>query len=187
MDPRALTTFGWLLRREAARLGWRGIVGIVLIVAAIGFWLAALRPMQEQGQVLREQVSELRARLRAGGESTAPVQTRSGQLDAFYGFFPRIDTLPDWIGRIHVAAARNGLVLETGEYQLERQKDARLARYQITLPVKGTYPQLRGFVAEVLEKVPAAGLEDVVIKREAIGVPMLDAQLRFVVYLGGAS
>ena len=53
--------------------------------------------------------------------------------------------------------------------------------------IKGTYPQLRGFVAEVLEKVPAAGLEDVVIKREAIGVPTLDAQLRFVVYLGGAS
>lgn len=187
MDTRALSSIGWLVRREAARLGWRGVVGIVLIIGAVGFWLLALRPMRQQGQVLHEQVTELRTRLRAGGEASAPVATRSGQLDAFYGFFPRVDTLPDWIGRVHVAAARNGLVLETGEYQLEHGKDARLARYQITLPIKGTYPQLRGFVAEVLEKVPAAGLEDVVIKREAIGVPTLDAQLRFVVYLGGAS
>jgi Tfp pilus assembly protein PilO len=186
MDARALKVLGWLARREASRLKVRGIVGAALLALGIGLWLAVVRPTALEIDAVRAEVADLRTRLRSGGDDGGrAVPGDAAQLENFYGFFPRTDSLPDWLGHIHNAAMDNGLVLESGEYRLQQPKDARLARYQVMLPVRGTYPQLRGFVADVLERVPAAGLEDVVVKRDAIGNPTLDAQLKFVIYLSG--
>jgi Tfp pilus assembly protein PilO len=180
----------WTLRRELSRLTWRGLVGAALIVLALGFAAATLLPAQQRAAQLRQDVSDLRARLRSVGEGGTgggvPVAPpRATQLENFYAFFPHVDTLPDWVGRIHTAAARNGLTLESGDYLLERRKDQRLVQYQVTLPVRGSYGQIRGFVAEVLEKVPAAALDDIVLKRESIGAPALEARIRWVIYLSG--
>lgn len=183
MDTAALTSLRWMARREASRLQWRGMAGIALIVLAAGFALSALLPAQQRIEALRADVSDLRARLKSGGESANVPVARATQLENFYAFFPAVESLPDWVGHVHTTAARNGLVLDSGDYLLERRKGARLAQYQITLPVRGSYSQIRGFVAEVLDKVPAAALDDIVVKRENIGAPALEARLRFVVYL----
>ncbi|MCW5623151.1 MAG: hypothetical protein KIT73_00325 [Burkholderiales bacterium] len=182
----SLRHLGWLAQRELPRLGWRGGVGIVLVLAALGTWFGVLRPMERETAELREQVADLRMRLKAGGGDIKTVGSpRGDSLETFYAFFPTIETLPDWVGQLHTAAARNGLTLESGEYQLVVPKDARLMRYQITLPIRASYPQLRGFVAEVLDKIPAAGVEDVAIRRENIASPVLDVRLKLTVWLGG--
>lgn len=179
----------WTLRRQASRLGWRGLAGIALLVFSLGFFFATVTPAKSRIDSLRGEVDDLRGRLKSAGENgiTGVAPTRTSQLENFYAFFPTVQSLPDWLGQMHTAAARNGLALETAEYQLQRQKGSRLARYQITLPVKGTYPQLRGFVADLLEKVPAAALEDIVIKREAIGNPVLEARLKVTIFLGAGA
>jgi len=178
----------WVARRELARLTWRGLAGVGLIVFALGFAAVTLLPARQRAAQLQDDVTELRARLRAVGEGgtpgAAPVPApRATQLENFYAFFPPVDTLPDWVGRIHTAAARNGLTLDSGDYLLERRKEQRLAQYQVSLPVRGSYGQIRGFVAEVLQKVPAAALDDIVLKRESIGAPALEARIRWVIYL----
>lgn len=179
----------WVVRRELARFTWRGFVGAALIVLALGFAVATLVPAKQRAAQLKADVGELRARLRSVGEggtgSAALPAPRATQLENFYAFFPNLETLPDWVGRIHTAAARNGLTLESGDYLLERRKEQALVQYQVSLPVRGSYAQIRGFVAEVLEKVPAAALEDIVLKRESIGAPALEARIRWVIYLAG--
>jgi len=185
MDAAALKALRWIARREASRLRWRGITGLVLMVGAAGFALSVLLPAQGHVQEVRADVSDLRARLKSAGTATNVVTPRATQLENFYAFFPRIDSLPDWVGAIHTAAARNGLSLDSGDYVLERNKGARLLQYRITLPVRGNYSQIRGFVAEVVDKVPAAALEDIVLKRENIGAEALEARIRWIVYLNG--
>ena len=59
-----------------------------------------------------------------------------------------------------------------------------LARYQVTLPVQGSYGEVRGFVDAVLDAVPAAALEELALKREEIGEPLVEARVRFVLFLG---
>lgn len=179
----------WSLRRQVSRLGWRGSAGLALLLASIGFFFSSVMPTQSRIDTLKTEVDDLRARLKSAGENgvTGVAPTRTSQLDNFYAFFPTVQTLPDWLAQMHTAAARNGLALESGEYQLQRQKGSRLARYQITLPVKGTYPQLRGFVSDLLEKVPAAALEDIIIKREAIATPVLEARLKITIFLGAGA
>lgn len=184
--------FRWQVRREFARLGWPGLGGLALLGAAAVLWLGAQRPDERRAQQLRGDVADLRARLRSAGEGAqggsgvpkAPA-TRAGQLATFYGFFPAVASLPDWLALLNTAAARNGLVLESGDYALVAPRgEQRLARYEMTLPVKGTWPQLRGFVAEVMERIPAAALEDVVLRRDTVGAAQVEAKLKFVLWLG---
>jgi len=54
----------------------------------------------------------------------------------------------------------------------------------VTFPVRGTYAQVRGFVNAVLDAVPAAALDEITLKRQAIGDQNLEARVRFTLYLG---
>jgi hypothetical protein len=78
------------------------------------------------------------------------------------------------------------VALDSGEYRLSRTAGERLARYEITLPLKGSYAQIRGFVADVLAAVPAAVLDEVNLRREGVDSARLDARVRLTLYVGGA-
>jgi hypothetical protein len=43
---------------------------------------------------------------------------------------------------------------------------------------------LRGFIADALHAVPAMALVDVVIRREAVHAELLEANIKFNLYLG---
>jgi hypothetical protein len=57
------------------------------------------------------------------------------------------------------------------------------ARYQVILPVKGDYTNVREFVNDVLGAVPSAALEELALKRESIEVPELESRVRFTLFL----
>jgi len=67
---------------------------------------------------------------------------------------------------------------------LSPDKTGKLARYQVTLPVKGSYVQIRQFVDQALIDVPVAALDDINFKREAIGATQLEARIKFTLYVG---
>lgn len=179
----------WLLvaGQLGERLGRPGRIGIGLLVASATFFVSAVLPLQaELAQALGEAGSlQQRYQMSAGGEGK-PRLTVEQQLSAFYDFFPAGASVPQWLGKVHAAAERNSLLLQTGEYKLLREKGWKLARYQITLPVRGSYPQVRAFLADALAAVPAMVLEDISLKRDSAGAAMLEARLRFTLYLGGA-
>jgi hypothetical protein len=186
MDRSTLTAIRWTARRELSRMGWRGFAGVALLLAAAGLWMGAQLPERRRAEELQSEVAELRARLMSvGGDSARSIPTLTNQLQTFYAFFPEVGSLPDWLATLNTAAARNGLVLESGEYQLARTRGERLARYQMTLPVRGTWPQVRGFLAETLEKIPAAALDDLTVRRESIGSAEIEARIKLTLWLGG--
>jgi hypothetical protein len=173
------------LREELERLGWPGVVGLGLLAFAATIAGSALLPLRAQVARLHDEVDALQRRLGVGERAGAkpPVQD---QLATFYAFFPPSDSSPDWLGKIHAIAQAKGVQLASGEYRLERAPSPRLRRYQMTLPVHGTYAQIRGFVGELLEQVPAAVLEEVSLKRESVETQRLEARVRLTLYLGSA-
>jgi len=172
------------LRREVGRLGGAGVVGIGLLVFAVTFYVSAHRPARVELSALRAEARQLQEQLRMGESLTGRAAAPEEQLATFYAFFPREASTPQWLARIYAAAAAKGIALESGEYKLERKTGERLARYEILLPLKGSYAQIRGFVAEVLATVPAAVLEEVNLRRENVQSRRLDARVRFTLYLG---
>ncbi|MDE2389767.1 MAG: hypothetical protein KGN35_11950, partial [Betaproteobacteria bacterium] len=69
------------------------------------------------------------------------------------------------------------------EYRLVNENDARLARYEMILPVKGRYPQIRAFMAAALEAVPAMAISAIALKRENIASDRLEVRLEINLYL----
>lgn len=166
------------------RLGLPGVIGAGLLVLAVGYALLVLLPALDARDGARERAQRAEARLariQAGGEPApqAPVH----QLASFHESLPAQHDATVAIDRIYAAAAAEGLSLARGEYALEIDSETRLVRYQILLPVRGTYMQLRRFIGAALEAVPALSLEDIDFQRKQISETELDARVRLVLHL----
>jgi Tfp pilus assembly protein PilO len=173
----------WTIKRTLIGLRWPGLLGLALVVLAGAFHALGVRPLHTRAAALEAEARTLAAQVGTRGP-LAERPTQRSQLSNFYAFFPVIDALPEVLGKVQRAARDNGLQLEKGEYRLAQEREFAVARYQVTLPLRGTYPQVRGFVNDVLDAVPAAALDDLALKREEAGDPTVEARVRFTVFLG---
>lgn len=179
---------GIRLHRLASRLGWPGALGIGVLLATAALFVWVVLPAQLQVEALREHTAALRAgAAQGGGLRVAAQPSPAEQLAAFYAAFPEEPSSPHWIGKIAATAKRSGLSLDQGEYRLSRDTVGKLARLQITLPVRGDYGQIRRFLASASADIPTAALEQVQFERQKVGDTEVDAKIRLVLYLEQSS
>jgi len=168
-----------LLHKLVRTLGPAGVLGIGVLVGCAGFYASGVVPAKRELAEQRLALERMRSRtpyrpVSAGG----PEQ----DLQRFYQLFPPASSLTDEVERMHRLARRSGLELAQGEYRLE-PAPAGLRPYRITLPVRGTYPQVRDFAAAVLRELPVASLDAVRFERKRAADAELDAQLRITIYV----
>ncbi len=175
------------LRWQAGRLGVIGKTGLGLIVVTTIYFFSALLPQESDLQKLKERAETLQMQEQAKKNQS---ETESGKklssdqaLQVFYDFFPRIDSSPFWIRELVQLAKKHNVELNSSEYRLVNENDARLARYEMILPVKGRYPQIRAFMAAALEAVPAMAISTIALKRENITSDRLEVRLEINLYL----
>lgn len=176
----------WHLRRCVIALRWQGLIGLGLAGAAATLYLTGIGPGIARLTQLQQETLSVRDFARAAGNAanvTQPVQET--WLEHFYRLLPAKSSAPEWLRVIFSAARAQSLSLEQGDYRLKIEKSGRLAAYEIGLPVRGTYVQMRRFIAEVLDQIPAAALDEIVIKRETIGDPAIEASIRFTLFMNG--
>ena len=89
------------------------------------------------------------------------------------------------VDRLFAAAEKAGVSLEEGRYLESRDPESGLDRLAIVLPVAGRYPALRAFLANALEGEPSLALEGLRLSRDGIGESEVQAEVRFVLFLGG--
>jgi len=164
-----------------ARLGWPGIVGLGMLIAVTGFYLSALTPQQTHLAQLRQQLADQREEER---HPQQPVRTPGDVLGAFYDNFPASTRLPAVLGVIFEAAKDQSLSLDQGEYRVATTHVGKLIQYQVTLPVRGSYPQIRRFVDESLAKEPALSLQSIHFERQKIDDPAVQAKVKMTMFLG---
>lgn len=166
------------------RLGWPGAGGLALIALAAGYALFGLLSGVEARDRAEERALRAQARLARVQSGAEPVPEPPGrQLASFHQALPAQFDATASIDRIYEAAAAEGLSLARGEYALQIDPETRLARYQILLPVRGSYPQLRRFLGSALAAVPALALDDVEFQRKDIAETQLEARVRMTLYL----
>jgi hypothetical protein len=174
-----------MIVQGAESLGRSGILGLGLLAFIAGFYFSAFRPEQIRLEELRNEVSKLEeSRARAAREEP---KTPGDKLSAFYGSLPPSNHIAELLRKIYDAADQQALKLDQGEYRAVKANVSRFTDYQLILPVKGTYPQVRKFVAAALAEVPNLSLDSIQFERQKVGDSTVDAKVKLVLYLGQRS
>jgi hypothetical protein len=153
-----------------------------LLVLGLVLFFAVVMPQKQVLKALKNKVKTMQL-VQAGPAGQEVKLDDSQALQVFYDFFPRSDSSPYWINELDKIARKRGAELSRGDYRLILEKGSKLARYEIQLPVRGSYPQIRAFIADALQAVPALALVDITFKREATQSGRLDARLGMHLYL----
>ena len=189
MDMISLKEAKWHLRRWLVHMTWPWLAAGGLLAFGAGFYLSMLGPALHEVDAMNHRLleSQEEARMTEHANSKLTQLATPAQLVAFYKFFPSERSIPDWVEKISATAAKNKLVLRQGEYQVIRDKTSKLLLYQVTLPVKGTYPNLRGFIDDVLTEIPMASIDNVKFERQKIGDDALLSTVTLTLNLGTES
>lgn len=162
------------LAYAGARLGWPGLLGIALLLAALALDHFQTQPLEATAGELNARAEQLARQPLAAVAVPPPSLAESLPVGA---------DAPAGVARLFAAAKHAGLRLEQGSYRPASHLGGGPLRYQISLPVSGDYPAIRSFLAEALERQPGLALDSLTLMREAIGSPEVTAKLSLTLYL----
>ena len=179
----------WLqLCWQGARLGLAGKAGLGLFVISIIFFVVVVLPQDREINILKQRVETIKSR------SPFQISDKPGSgrriggdqaLKVFYDFFPRIDSSPFWIGELVRVAETHEVEINRSDFHMILGDGSRLARYEMVLPVHGSYPQIRAFIADALKSIPAMAITGIHIKRKGVKSLQLEAGIKVNLYLDG--
>jgi len=164
-----------------ARIGAPACAAVVLCAAGVAAWTWLLPQRAAQARVMAQPLPTP-ASLLARQPAAAPPSANQNLAD-FYAVLGEKRHAEQQVRLLFDLAAKSGLALNQGEYKSAYDKTSRVSTYQIVLPVKGGYQPLWQFAMQGLRDMPFASLDEVSFRRDAIAEPVVEARLRFTLYL----
>jgi Tfp pilus assembly protein PilO len=173
-----------IVHERVRQFGVVGLAGAALLILALLYGVGVVLPQWQylQDQQLRSAEAQAQVQQFKRGDLKLP-QVPQRELEDFHKQLPAQPQATVAIDRIYSLAKAERISLARGEYALGVDPKTQLARYQILLPVRGSYPQIRRFVHALLGQLPALVLEDVDLQRKKIGDSELTGRLRMTLYL----
>jgi Tfp pilus assembly protein PilO len=163
-----------LLPRE---LGALGLVALAMLAAAGVFHLVSLAPLKAKSAHLAQQLARQAAPSQAGEPQSADDRVR-----ALYAFLKKDEQATDWLARLHAIGAATGVQMKSASYR-SQNTEGKIVRYEIVLPVSGSYPQIREFLRRSLEEIPVLSLDQLSLKREKRTDDAVQAELRMTLHM----
>jgi hypothetical protein len=160
------------VKRIVKALGWPGLAGVAaLVLAAMALWLS--QRWDAQAAALQAEAHALRAKARPATAATvAPISVQQWQatLPAAGERQQRLADLLELSIRLELNCARTEHRLATAEG---------LERLRVTMPVTGSYEQVRRFIGIALEHDAALSLDAVKLRRASPVSADVDAELQW--------
>ena len=178
---RAVSGLGPYLQYQLMKVGVAGIAGAGVAVAAAVFAVATLLPGQHALTRLDQEIARAQASAHSRGTSVEDGITR------LVSSLPTREQMPAVLGLVLEQAQKAGVALDSGRYSYTPAKGGHIARYEMEFPVKAAYPNIRDFIDRTLTAVPAAGLDKLRLERKAVGESVVNADVRFVVFVRGGA
>jgi hypothetical protein len=158
-------------KRLMHEIGRAGLAGAALLAAAIAFHALALQPLEERAARLGAKASRLAP---AGADGAA------GKVAAVYDYLKKDEDTTDWLAKLHGIGVATGLQMKSASYRTQKT-EGRIVRYEIVLPVEGSYPQVRDFLKRSLAEIPVMSVDSVSLKRAAKG--SIQAEMRLTLHM----
>lgn len=151
---------------------------------ALVLWLGVLptaeRERTQQLQAIDVQRTQF---LQAPQERVSPEVTGLTQTQDVQAVLGQVTALEHYVSTLLTLAQSLEMTAVTGEYKLSCDAPTQLCRYRVRLPLFGSYLQIKTFVEQSLLALPMASLDELSIRREAIGSSELEAGLVFSLHL----
>ena len=139
-------------RHLSQELGALGNAALIMLAAAGVFFILVLQPMKDD-----------RARMECALSKKPESQAN---LAGFYGFLEAKDeSTTDALAKLHAIGTATGVAMQSGNYRTQ-QAAGRLERYELQLPVSGSYAQIRDFLNRALAEIPALSLDQMTLRRD---------------------
>ncbi|MDP2247551.1 MAG: hypothetical protein Q8J65_05420 [Nitrosomonadales bacterium] len=171
-----------LLQYQARQLGWQGLTGITLLLACLAFSLGAAVPEAQRLAQLTIEVEKMREEIPQRNDTWID-RSPQASLNTFYEFLPEEKKATAQLGVLLYMASANALSPDKATYKLNHHKSASFSRYQINLPVRGSYIKIRTFINQALNTLPALALNEISLVRQDINTDEVEANLRFTLFL----
>jgi Tfp pilus assembly protein PilO len=156
------------------RIGVTGVAAIGLLAAALFFSNFFVRPLQEKNLSLTEASS------RSGRKADAAQPNE--KVAAVYEYLRKDEDTTDWLAKLHGIGAATGVQLRSASYRTQ-PAEGRIVRYEIVLPVSGSYPQIRDFLKRAMVEIPVMSVDQVTLKRGEKNAGALQAEMRLTLHM----
>lgn len=172
----------WLLGRRGSEIALGA--GGLLIVVALALQALVVGPLEQRvDSLLVDRKGPRDGALDRLGDELARNESPRAQLASFYDHFARGERLADRLARVYTIAHSLNVEMKHADYRLIGQPDRKIDRYQMILPVQGSYPTVRAFITASLREMPTMSLDQVQFQRKNVGDGAVDAQITFTFYL----
>jgi Tfp pilus assembly protein PilO len=168
------------IRELRAAFGGMGLAALAVLAGVLVFFVFVLRPLETRGERLKEQLAAGAARTSSAGAGS-PGQTAE-KLAALYEHLQTREQTTDLLARLYAAGNAAGVDLRAADYRLQ-QGGARIERYEITLPVAGSYPQIRTFLGKALADIPALSLDKVSFRKQRANDAQVQADMHLTFHI----
>jgi Type II secretion system (T2SS), protein M subtype b len=159
------------------QLGALGFASLLLLAAAATVHFIVLKPLEGRNDMLKDRVARQAPRADPG----QPAST-ADKVSAVYDFLRTEEQTTDWLAKLHGIGTATGVQFKTATYRTQ-QTEGRIVRYEIVLPVAGSYPQIREFLRRSLAEIPVMSIDQLALKRESRKDGALQAELRMTLHM----
>ena len=170
------------LMHALSRAGWAGAAGVALLAFALAVHFGALAPLLAERSTLEAERRALAERLSQGVKVESPRE----QLDRFDAGLLTRTRMPAVLAELSQVAGRNALALARVESRESQPLGAGYGRQEYLFPLRGSYPALRRWLAEIQRISPSVLIEDVVLRREDIARGDMEATVRLSILMKDA-
>jgi hypothetical protein len=182
MERKAMKSLKTRLLQLRDDLGPTGLASLALLALTAMFFSLVLEPLQAKNLALESSLARNPGRTEAGLPAVG-----SGKLERFYSRLETAQAPTDWLAKLYGIGKATGVELQSGSYRnastAEKNAGGRIERYEIVLPVAGSYPQLREFLKRALLEIPVLSLDQLTLKRESRDDGAVRAELKMTLHL----
>jgi Tfp pilus assembly protein PilO len=159
------------------QLGGLGLAALALMAAAAAFHFMVLKPLEASNAQLEDRVSRQSPRAAAGAPGNAAYQVAQ-----VYEYLQKDEETTDWLAKLHGIGGATGVQLKSASYRTEKTA-GRMVRYEMVLPLVGSYPQIRDFLQRARAEIPVMSIDQLTLKRDSRDDGALQAELRLTLHM----
>jgi hypothetical protein len=154
----------------------------VLLAASAATTLLVLPMVRQHAQNAGEELTRSREDTLASTRAPAPSEDEQRHRE-FVARLGQPGTGEQHLKTMFSLASKTGVSLQQGQYRYVFDAHGAFWRYEASFPVKASYGAIRAFTSRVLMALPFAALEELQFQRDAVEEDVVQARLRFVLYL----